>query len=266
MTFHRSNAWECVAEEVRAVRERVGMTEISNYAKYRVTGEGAGAWLSSLLTQRMPAPGRITLTGMLNDAGRIVGEFTVARPGEAEEYLLFGSLPGRGPPLALVPPPPAPRRQRAFQVLGLGLVGLSVTGPVVARRADGRRAGPRPVDRGVPVHDLPQGRPGHDAGVARPDQLLGRARVRDLAGARAPADAVRPDRRRGRAARPAAVRDAGADEPPAREELRDVVPRVPPDLHDPRGRSPAVREARPRVRRPGGVRGAARRRRRRGGS
>ena len=35
----------------------------------------------------------------------------------------------------------------------------------------------------------------------------------------------------GRAARAAAVRDAGADVAPAREELRDVVPRVPPDLH-----------------------------------
>ena len=93
VTFRRSNAWECVAEEVAAVRERVGMTEISNYAKYRVTGPGAEAWLSSLLTARMPAPGRITLTAMLNDAGRIVGEFTVARATEADEFFLFGSLP-----------------------------------------------------------------------------------------------------------------------------------------------------------------------------
>src|SRR6185369_8259396 len=38
VTFRRSNAWECVAEEVVAVRERVGMTEISNYAKYRASG------------------------------------------------------------------------------------------------------------------------------------------------------------------------------------------------------------------------------------
>ena len=69
------------------------MTEISNYAKYRVSGPGAEAWLSSLLTARMPAAGRITLTAMLNDAGRIVGEFTVARPTEADDYHLFGSLP-----------------------------------------------------------------------------------------------------------------------------------------------------------------------------
>src|SRR5262245_3207119 len=93
VTFRRSNTWEPVAEEVAAVRERVGMTEISNYAKYRVTGPGAEAWLSSLLTARMPKVGRITLTAMLNESGRIVGEFTVARPDETDTFYVFGSLP-----------------------------------------------------------------------------------------------------------------------------------------------------------------------------
>ena len=120
VTFRRSNAWECVAEEVDAVRERVGMTEISNYAKYRVTGPGAEAWLSSLLTQRMPAPGRITLTAMLNEAGRIVGEFTVARASERRRVLPVRLAPGRGPPLALVPPPPAGRRLGPVRGAGPG--------------------------------------------------------------------------------------------------------------------------------------------------
>jgi len=129
VTFHRSNAWDCVAEEVNAVRERVGMTEISNYAKYRVTGQGAGRWLSSLLTQRMPSPGRITLTAMLNDHGRIVGEFTVARPTDDDEFYLFGSLPAEVHHsrwfLHHLPRDGSVR----FEILGLGLVGLSVTGP-----------------------------------------------------------------------------------------------------------------------------------------
>ena len=38
-----------VAEECRAVREACGLIEISNYAKYEVTGPGAAAWLSRLL-------------------------------------------------------------------------------------------------------------------------------------------------------------------------------------------------------------------------
>jgi dimethylglycine dehydrogenase len=129
VTFHRSNAWKCVGEEVAAVRERVGMTEISNYAKYRVTGAGGDAWLSSLLTARMPAPGRITLTAMLNDAGRIVGEFTVARPTEADEWYLFGSLPAEVHHSRWFRHHLPRDGSVRFEVLGLGLTGLSVAGP-----------------------------------------------------------------------------------------------------------------------------------------
>ena len=129
VTFRRSNAWQCVAEEVAAVRERVGMTEISNYAKYRVTGPGAEAWLSSLLTARMPRPGRIVLTAMLNEAGRIVGEFTVARASEADEFHLFGSLPAETHHSRWFRHHLPSDGSVAFEVLGLGLVGLSLTGP-----------------------------------------------------------------------------------------------------------------------------------------
>ena len=129
VTFRRSNAWDCVAEEVAAVRERVGMTEISNYAKYRVSGEGADAWLSSLLTQRMPAPGRITLTAMLNEAGRIVGEFTVGRASEAPVYHVFGSLPAEVHHSRWFRHHLPADESVSFEVLGLGLTGLSLTGP-----------------------------------------------------------------------------------------------------------------------------------------
>jgi dimethylglycine dehydrogenase len=129
VTFRRSNAWECVAEEVTAVREQVGMTEISNYAKYLVSGEGAEAWLSSLLTQRMPAPGRITLTAMLNEAGRIVGEFTVGRASEAPVYHVFGSLPAEVHHSRWFRHHLPADGSVEFGVLGLGLTGLSVTGP-----------------------------------------------------------------------------------------------------------------------------------------
>ncbi len=129
VTFRRSNAWSQVAGEVAAVRERVGMTEISNYAKYRVTGPGGEAWLSSLLTTRMPAVGRITLTAMLNDAGRIVGEFTVARPTEADEWFLFGSLPAEVHHSRWFRHHLPDDGSVRFEVLGLGLTGLSVAGP-----------------------------------------------------------------------------------------------------------------------------------------
>jgi len=129
VTFRRSNAWDQVAGECRAVRERVGLTEISNYAKYRVTGPGAEAWLSGLLTARMPPAGRITLTAMLNDEGRIVGEFTVARPTAADEYFMFGSLAAEVHHSRWFRHHLPADGSVAFEVLGLSLTGLSLAGP-----------------------------------------------------------------------------------------------------------------------------------------
>ena len=128
ITFYRSNAFERVGDECRAVRERVGITETSNFAKYEVSGPGAEAWLSRMLTNRVPAVGRIVLSAMLNETGRIEGEFSVARTAP-DHFLLFGSLPAEVYHsrwfLAHVP---ADGRV-TFRVIGLGLVGLSVAGP-----------------------------------------------------------------------------------------------------------------------------------------
>ena len=78
-TFRRSNAFEPVASECRAVREAVGINEIHNFGKYLVEGPDAEAWLSRLMANRMPREGRIVLTPMLSPKGRLVGDFTVAR-------------------------------------------------------------------------------------------------------------------------------------------------------------------------------------------
>ena len=90
VTFRRSNAHAIVGEECRAVREAVGVMEISTYAKYEVTGSGAEAWLSRLLVNRMPAAGRIVLAPMLNPNGKLIGDFTVAKLSD-ERFYVFGS-------------------------------------------------------------------------------------------------------------------------------------------------------------------------------
>ena len=78
-SFRRSNAFEPVAAECRAVREAAGINEIHNFGKYRVEGSEAEAWLSHLMANRMPREGRIVLTPMLSPKGRLIGDFTVAR-------------------------------------------------------------------------------------------------------------------------------------------------------------------------------------------
>ena len=78
-TFRRSNAFDAVAAECRAVRTAVGINEIHNFAKYEVEGEGAAAWLDRIMAGRVPAVGRISLAPMLSRAGRIIGDFTLSR-------------------------------------------------------------------------------------------------------------------------------------------------------------------------------------------
>jgi dimethylglycine dehydrogenase len=128
VTFRRSNAFPIVAEECRAVRERVGLTECSNFAKYKVTGAGSADWLQGLFTNRLPKVGRISLTAMLNPQGRIVGEFSVARVGD-DEFFLFGSQAAEVYHSRWFLDHLPSGSDIRFEVLALSLVGLSVAGP-----------------------------------------------------------------------------------------------------------------------------------------
>ena len=91
---------------------------------------------------------------MLNEAGRIVGEFTVARPTEADEYYLFGSLAAEvHHPRWFAAHLPADGSV-TFEVLGLSLVGLSIAGPH-ARDTLSKVTAEDLSTHGVPVHGLP---------------------------------------------------------------------------------------------------------------
>jgi len=89
-TFRRSNAHAHVAAECRAVREGCGLIEISNYGKFEVHGPGAAAWLSRLMTCKLPAVGRIALAPMLNERGRLIGDFTLCRLAE-DHFFVVGT-------------------------------------------------------------------------------------------------------------------------------------------------------------------------------
>src|SRR5712664_4180197 len=90
VSFHRSNDFPHVKAECLGVRNAVGVTEIANFAKYEISGPGAEAYLSRLMTNRMPKVGRIVLTPMLNPAGKLIGDFTIARAAP-ERFLMWGS-------------------------------------------------------------------------------------------------------------------------------------------------------------------------------
>ncbi len=90
VSFYRSNDFEHIGREVKATRNSVGITEIANFAKYKVSGTGAKDYLSELMCNRLPKAGRIILTPMLNEKGKLIGDFTIAKTG-VEEYMIWGS-------------------------------------------------------------------------------------------------------------------------------------------------------------------------------
>ena len=90
VSFRRSNAFGPIGDECRAVREAAGLLEITGYAKYEITGSGAEGFLSHILANKLPAQGKLALTPMLNEAGKIIGDFTVAKAAD-DRFYIFGS-------------------------------------------------------------------------------------------------------------------------------------------------------------------------------
>ena len=69
------------------MREVAGLLDLPGFTKLAVEGPGAVAMLDRLLCTRLPRVGRAGLAYALNERGRIVSEFTVARLGEERFYL-----------------------------------------------------------------------------------------------------------------------------------------------------------------------------------
>ena len=90
VTYRRSNAHGPVGQECHAVRNAVGLLEIATFARYEVRGEGAAAWLDRMLANNLPREGRLTLSPMLNDNGKLIGDFTLTRLGD-NRFIVFGS-------------------------------------------------------------------------------------------------------------------------------------------------------------------------------
>lgn len=91
LSFRRDRSWlGVVAEEVEAVRNRVGILDMPGFTRLDVSGPGAVAFLDHVLCSRLPALGRVTLAYALNERGRILSEFTVTRTG-LQSFSLMGA-------------------------------------------------------------------------------------------------------------------------------------------------------------------------------
>lgn len=87
-SFRRSNAFEFVGQEARHVHEKVGLLDMSAFAKMEVTGPGAAQWLESILTTKVPKVGRVQLSYLLTKRGGVRSEFTIYAMGPSAFYLV----------------------------------------------------------------------------------------------------------------------------------------------------------------------------------
>ncbi|HEY2809512.1 MAG TPA: FAD-dependent oxidoreductase [Steroidobacteraceae bacterium] len=128
VSFHRSNDFAHVGQECHGVRSAVGVTEIANFAKYEIAGPQAEAYLSRLMTNRMPRQGRLVLTPMLNAGGKLIGDFTIAKAG-AERFLMWGSSQAQIYHMRWFEQHLPKDGSVSLRRLDLSLVGLSIAGP-----------------------------------------------------------------------------------------------------------------------------------------
>ncbi|WP_204114374.1 GcvT family protein [Shimia biformata] len=94
--FTRQNWWGPVGDEARMLRERAGIIDISNFAKYEVAGPGAEDWLNAVFANRMPkAVGRSCLTPLIGKRGGIAGDATVTRLAEDRFWVISSGMAER---------------------------------------------------------------------------------------------------------------------------------------------------------------------------
>ncbi|MEM7208175.1 MAG: FAD-dependent oxidoreductase [Pseudomonadota bacterium] len=90
--FRRGNTHEAVAKECEAVRERVGVMDLSSFAKFDVSGPDAERMLERLCANKVPKKqGSMSLCHMLTNNGCIDSEITITKLGDERYYVLPGA-------------------------------------------------------------------------------------------------------------------------------------------------------------------------------
>ncbi|MGB3645370.1 MAG: FAD-dependent oxidoreductase [Mesorhizobium sp.] len=88
-SWNRQNWFDNNREEHLAVRNNVGLFDMTSFGKIRVEGRDALAFLQRLCANDLDvAPGRITYTQMLNERGGIESDLTISRLSETAFFLV----------------------------------------------------------------------------------------------------------------------------------------------------------------------------------
>ena len=88
-SFRRSRWFEAVGNEVEHIHSKVGVLDMSAFAKCRIAGPGAEEFLEGMIANRLPRKtGRVGLVHALTERGGVHSEFTVLRESQESFYVV----------------------------------------------------------------------------------------------------------------------------------------------------------------------------------
>ncbi len=91
--WRRPDWFEPVRQECKAVRERVGVMDLTAFAKYEISGADAHTFLDRVCSGRVPTiDGKINLNYLLTPQARIESEVTVTRLAEDRYYVITAAM------------------------------------------------------------------------------------------------------------------------------------------------------------------------------
>lgn len=92
-SFHRPNWWEHVGREALAMAAGCGLSDMSSYGKFRISGSQAHAFVDHIGSAVCPKrPGQMALSLLLNARGGIVGDVTIAHLADGSVYLVGATM------------------------------------------------------------------------------------------------------------------------------------------------------------------------------
>jgi 4-methylaminobutanoate oxidase (formaldehyde-forming) len=217
-SFERGPAFDAIGAEHRAVRERVGLIDMSSFSKYEVRGPGALALLQRLAVNNLDRPvGTIVYTQLCNERGGIEADVTITRLADDRFYFVTGSALGVRDRSTIERHLPADGSVEIVEHTSAKAV-INCCGPrsreVLAKLTDA------PLDNAhFPVHERARARSRLRAGARASRHLPRRARLRAPRAGRVRARALRAAVGSGRAVRHRQRRLPRDQQPAAREAL-----------------------------------------------
>ncbi|KAF8793582.1 Dimethylglycine dehydrogenase like protein [Argiope bruennichi] len=90
-SFRRTNWFDAVGRECGLVMNRVGILDLTPFAKIDAKGPDAATFLDKMLANKLPKIGRTNISHLLTPNGKVYAELTVTRLADDHFFLVTGS-------------------------------------------------------------------------------------------------------------------------------------------------------------------------------